>query len=86
MALDWLEVFPTVGSSTETVCQALALAAAGRASYCDALLIVTAAAVGCRAILTEDLADSVTLSGVRVVNPFDGQGISEPAERVLAAG
>ncbi len=55
----------------------------GRASYWDALLVITAAEAGCTAILTEDLADDSTLAGVRVINPFAGAALSAAAEALL---
>src|SRR5690348_14147330 len=43
IAADWLNVFPTVGPTSSAVRSALSIAAAGRASYWDALLVATAA-------------------------------------------
>lgn len=81
---DWLEMFPTAPASAEAIRSALALAAAGRASYWDALLLATAHEAGCTAILTEDLADGATLGGVRIINPFAGTTLSAAAEALLA--
>ena len=85
-ALDWLTMFPTASASAKAVRDALALAAAQRASYWDALLLCTAAETGCTAILTEDLADGTTLAGVRVINPFAGHELSPHAEALLKSG
>jgi predicted nucleic acid-binding protein len=84
-AIDWLELFPCAAASEGAVRTALADAAAGRASYWDALLLATAGKAGCAAILTEDLADGAALAGVRICNPFAaGGGLTGPAGRLLA--
>jgi len=82
-ALDWLDMFPTVSASAGAVRSALTSAAAAKASYWDALLVITATEAGCGAILTEDLADGTVLSGVRIINPFAGTALSAEAEALL---
>jgi len=71
---DWLELFPTVTASPAAVRAALTEAAAGRASYWDALLVATAAEAGCTIVLTENMSDGSVLGGVRVHNPFAPSG------------
>jgi predicted nucleic acid-binding protein len=71
---DWLTYFPTASASGGAVQAGVAHAVAGRASYWDALLIATAAEAGCTLILTEDLHDGSTLSGVSIHNPFNPTG------------
>jgi len=83
-AQDWLEMYPTVPASVTAVRTALATAAAGQASYWDALLIATAAEAGCTSILTEDLADGSRLLGVRILNSFAGSVLA-PEEAALLA-
>jgi predicted nucleic acid-binding protein len=78
------DLFPTAAASVSSVRTALATAVSGRASYWDALLVITAAEAGCTAILTEDFADDSTLAGVRVINPFAGTSLSAAAEALLA--
>ena len=73
-AADWLDLFPCAAASETAVRIALADAAAGRASYWDALLLATAAEAGCVAILTEDLADGGELGGIQIHNPFAATG------------
>jgi predicted nucleic acid-binding protein len=73
-AADWLELFPCAAASESAVRTALADAAAGRASYWDALLLATAGEAGCLAILTEDLTHGGELGGVRSYNPFAAAG------------
>ena len=73
-AADWLELFPTVAASGAAVRVASTLAAAGNASYWDALLVATAAEAGCTVVLTEDMADGSDLGGLRIHNPFAAAG------------
>jgi predicted nucleic acid-binding protein len=83
-ASDWLELFPCAAASGSAVRAALTDAAAGRASYWDALLIATAGEAGCVAILTEDLADGTELRGVRIHHPFAAVGgLTDEASRLL---
>jgi predicted nucleic acid-binding protein len=63
-----------VAASAAAVRAASALAVAGRASYWDALLVVTAAEAGCTVVLTEDIADGSFLSCLGLHNPFAGGG------------
>ena len=85
VASDWLEAFPTAAASVSAVRAALAASAAGRASYSDALLVITAAEAGCTTILTEDLADGGILHGVRVLNPFAGSELPPEVRALLTA-
>jgi predicted nucleic acid-binding protein len=73
-AADWLTAFRCVAVSEQAIRAALPLAVAGRASYWEALLVTTAAEAGCGAVLTEDMADGAALCGVRIHNPFSGNG------------
>jgi predicted nucleic acid-binding protein len=80
----WLSVFPCAAVSATAVRSALSLAAAGRASYWDALLVATAAEAGCSLVLTEDLADGGMLGGVAIHNPFAAAGrMTEEARQLL---
>lgn len=81
-ARDWLAMFPFFAETESAVRAALDAATAGHASYWEGLLIANAAEAGCKAIITEDLADGAMLFGVRIVHPFRPQGLS-PATRVL---
>lgn len=85
---DWLDLFPAaLAASPGAVRAALAAAAAGRASYWDALLLATAAEGGCVVVLTEDMADGAVLGGVQVVNPFGPDGrLTAAAARLLGPG
>lgn len=83
LAEAWLAVFPCVIGSATAVRSALSAAIAGRAPYWDALLVATAAESGCGMILTEDMADGTTLSGVAIHNPFAPTGGLTEQARVL---
>jgi len=84
VARDLIELFRTVAVSASAVDSALTIAASGRASYWDALLVATAAEAGCSIILTEDLADGTLLLGVTVLNPFAGSLLTPAASALLA--
>ena len=81
--LDWLSQFETLAPQSEAVRAALEHAVAGRASYWDALLVETAAVGGCVAILSEDMRDGGRLGQVAIINPFEDDGLSPAAERLL---
>jgi len=80
---DWLLLFPTLAPTAAAVRAAVAHAAAGRASYWDALLVTTAGEGGCRNLLSEDMADRGWLGAVTVINPFDGAALADLAEQLL---
>jgi predicted nucleic acid-binding protein len=83
-ARDWLDLFRSAAPSAAAVRTALAHAAAGRASYWDALLVATAAEAGCTVVLTEDLADGDEFGGVEIHNPFaPSGGLTERARHLL---
>ena len=78
--LDSLSTFP---ASRTAVRVALGEMAAGRLSYWDALMLASAAEVGCSAMLSEDMQDGATLLGLEIVNPFGADGISSRAAELL---
>jgi predicted nucleic acid-binding protein len=82
-AADWLEMFPCLSHSPTAVRAALTEASAGRASFWDAQMVITAAEGGCSAILTEDMRDGAILAGVRIVNPFGQRDLTDPALSLL---
>ena len=85
VAESMIDLYRTATVSATAVRAALAIAAAGRASYWDALLVITAAEAGCTTILTEDLADGSILHGVRVINPFAGDELPPEIHALLSA-
>ncbi len=49
---------------------ALEIKAIYRLSYCDAAIIATARALGCRELLSEDMSHGREVEGVTITNPF----------------
>jgi predicted nucleic acid-binding protein len=83
---DWLLSFPVITASASGVQAALLLAADGRASYWDALLVATAAEAGCSVVLTEDMADGTRLAGVEIHRPFaSAGGLTERTRTLLGS-
>jgi len=82
-AQNWLDAFRCAAATPTAARTALNDAAAGRASYWDALLVATAREVGCAVLLTEDLADGTDFGGVRIHNPFASAGGINPLAREL---
>ena len=78
--LDGFDVFPATDSAHRIAARE---AAAGRYSYWDAVLIVSAADFGCSILLSEDMHDGAKLAGVTVRNPFGSKGLSKVAREVL---
>jgi len=71
------ESFPSTETAAE---EALTLMAAGRLSYWDALLLVSAREAGVTILLSEDMQDGLRLGSIEVVNPFGADG--GPSARV----
>jgi predicted nucleic acid-binding protein len=68
--LHWGDAFPLIETSPEVVLAALELTVAHRLGWWDSVIMAAAADGGCRLLLSEDLQDGFTWSGVTVVNPF----------------
>ncbi len=82
---DWLELFPTVGADAEALRTALKAVEGGRFSFWDAMLLATAAAAGCKVVLSEDMRDGAEIAGAVVRNPFAGAEFSRQVAIVLGA-
>jgi predicted nucleic acid-binding protein len=80
---NWLGAFRCAAVSPTAVRTALGDAAAGRASYWDALLVATVREAGCAVLLTEDLGDGTDFGGLRIHNPFSSAGGVSPLARRL---
>jgi predicted nucleic acid-binding protein len=80
---DWLMLFPALAPTPAAVRAALAHASTGRASYWDALLVATAGEGGCGTALSEDMADGGRLGSVTIVNPLQGDSLSDVTKRLL---
>jgi predicted nucleic acid-binding protein len=68
--LSWGDTYPLVESSPSVLLAAVELALAHRLGIWDAVILSAAADAGCRLLLSEDLQDGFTWSGVTVTNPF----------------
>ena len=68
--LNWGDAFPLVETSSSVLMAAMDLAADHQLGLWDALILSAAADAGCRLLLSEDLQDGFTWSGVTVTNPF----------------
>jgi predicted nucleic acid-binding protein len=66
----WQDSFPVVETSTSILLAAVELAVDHRFSIWDAVILSSAASVGCRLLLTEDMNEGFTWSGVTIANPF----------------
>ena len=69
-AISWAESYPVIESSEAVMAGALGLAVDHRLRIWDAVILAAAADAKCRLLLSEDLQDGFTWSGVTVVNPF----------------
>ncbi|MFZ0284108.1 MAG: PIN domain-containing protein [Terriglobales bacterium] len=67
--LSWRDVFPLIETTPAVILAATNLAVHHDFGIWDAV-IVSAAAAGCRVLLSEDLHAGFTWNGVKVVNPF----------------
>ena len=68
--LTWRDAFPLVETSETVIVAAAELAASHRFNFWDGVVLASAAEGGCRLLLSEDLQDGFTWSGVTVTNPF----------------
>jgi predicted nucleic acid-binding protein len=71
-AVTGLCALPLLPVDSAIVLAAVARSRADQLDYWDALLVETARAGGCAALVTEDLPDGRDFDGLRVVNPFRG--------------
>jgi predicted nucleic acid-binding protein len=70
--LGWRDAFPLIETSETVMLGAAELAATHRFSFWDGVIFASAAEGGCRLLLSEDLQEGFTWSGVTVTNPFSG--------------
>jgi predicted nucleic acid-binding protein len=68
--LSWGDAFPLVETSSCVLMAAMDLAADHQLGWWDAVILSAAADAQCRLLLSEDLQDGFTWSGVTVTNPF----------------
>jgi predicted nucleic acid-binding protein len=68
--LQWGDIFPLIETSSSVLLQAMELSAVHQLSIWDAVMLSAAADANCRLLLSADLQDGFTWSGVTVTNPF----------------
>ena len=68
--LAWGDVFPLIDTSSSVVLAAMMLTHDHQLGIWDAIILASAEDAGCRLLLSEDLQDGFTWSGVTVTNPF----------------
>jgi len=68
--LEWGDAFPIIETSSAVLVQAMELSATHQLAFWDAVVLSSAADADCRLLLSEDLQNGFTWSGVTVVNPF----------------
>lgn len=68
--MNWRDAFPLIETSAAVLVDAAGLAADHKLGIWDAVIVAAAARAGCRLLLSEDLQDGFTWSGVTVANPF----------------
>lgn len=76
----WRDTFPVAETSPEVMVSAADLATDHQLGIWDAVILSAASQSGCRLLLSEDLQDGFTWSGVTVVDPF-----SSPQHALLHA-
>ncbi len=68
--LSWRDALPVVETSPEIMLAAADLATDHQLDIWDAVILAAASRSGCRLLLSEDLQEGFTWTGVTVVNPF----------------
>jgi predicted nucleic acid-binding protein len=68
--LSWCDAYSVAETTQRVVVVAAELAARHHLSIWDSVMLASAAAEGCRLLLSEDLQDGFVWQGVTVVNPF----------------
>lgn len=68
--LGWGDAFPLIETSPDIVLAAMDLTVRHQFGWWDAVIMSAASDASCRLLLSEDLQDGFTWSGVRVTNPF----------------
>ena len=68
--LGWIDAFPVAETSPAVVAAAIGLATDHQLGIWDAVILAASAQAGCRLLLSEDLKDGFTWSGLTVTNPF----------------
>jgi predicted nucleic acid-binding protein len=68
--LSWYDSYDVADTTAKVVIAAADLAAQHRLGIWDSVILAAAADAGCRLLLSEDMQDGFTWTGVTVANPF----------------
>jgi len=68
--LGWRDAYDVADTTAKVVIAATDLASQHRLGIWDSVILATAADAGCRLLLSEDMRDGFTWTGVTVANPF----------------
>ena len=68
--LSWRDSYDVADTTAKIVIAATDLASQHRLGIWDSVILATAADAGCRLLLSEDMQDGFTCTGVTVANPF----------------
>ncbi|HIJ42801.1 MAG: PIN domain-containing protein [Rhodospirillales bacterium] len=82
---DWLDLFPTAAAGSDALRVALRAVEDRRFSFWDGMLLATAEAAGCRAVLSEGMEDGAGLGNIVVRDPFKGSGFPPETAALLGA-
>jgi predicted nucleic acid-binding protein len=74
---DWQALFPVIAAGANTLSHAIDGLRRFQMAFWDAMLWATAQEAGVTVLLTEDLQDLALIEGVRFVNPFSHDDLSE---------
>jgi predicted nucleic acid-binding protein len=66
----WRSMVPTVDTTEAVMMSAVELAASHRLPICDAVILAAAASQSCSLLLSEDMQEGFSWSGVTIVNPL----------------
>lgn len=72
--LAWHDACLVGGTTAGVLLEAMDLATLHQYSLWDAIMLATAAAAGCRVLLSEDMQGGFLWRGVEIRNPFEGGG------------
>jgi predicted nucleic acid-binding protein len=76
----WLRTFDSMAVPATVVEDTVSLLQSHRLSTWDAQMLAVCAANGCKALLSEDMADGAVYGGVKVLNPFNPRNGAAIAE------
>ena len=81
---DWMLIFPTASADAAALDGALLAVKDGGFSFWDALLLATAEAAGCTAVISEDMADGAAIGSTIVRHPFAGDRLANAVSQLLS--